>query len=97
MTSSVVRIYVREHLAGVLGIPPDEVDLDCGLDRYGLDSVEAVLMAGAIEDDLGLRIDPAAFLQCSTIESMVVVLERLAAASPAPADTAGAVDRDRAP
>jgi acyl carrier protein len=90
LSESAVRTYVREHLAGVLGIAPEEVQLDCGLDRYGLDSVEAVLMAGAIEDDLGLRIDPAAFLQCSTIESMVVVLEGIAAPSP------GAASNDRA-
>ena len=74
MAESKIRRWVREYLAGVLKIP--EVELDRSLEAYGLDSLEAVLMAGALEDELGFEIDPAAFLQYPTIEAMVAALER---------------------
>ncbi len=70
-----LRKWVRDYLADVLGIPEPEVELDRTLDSYGLDSIEAVLMAGGLEDFLGLEIDPAAFLQYPTIEAMVAALE----------------------
>jgi acyl carrier protein len=69
------RLWVRAYLAGVLGIPEADVELDRTLDSYGLDSVDAVLMAGALEDELEFEIDPAAFLQFPTIEAMVAALE----------------------
>jgi acyl carrier protein len=70
-----IRKWVREYLADVLGIPEPEVELDRTLESYGLDSIEAVLMAGGLEEELGFEIDPAAFLQYPTIETMVAALE----------------------
>jgi len=70
-----VRGWVREHLAKLLGLPPDEITLDQGLDHFGLDSVDAVLMAGELEVSLGIEIDPAAFLQYPTLEAMIVALQ----------------------
>ena len=66
---------MRDYLAEVLNIPEAEVELDRTLDSYGLDSIEAVLMAGGLEEELGFEIDPAAFLQYPTIEAMVAALE----------------------
>ena len=76
MTEGGLRKWVRDYLADVLGIPEPEVELDRTLDSYGLDSIEAVLMAGGLEDFLGVEIDPAAFLQYPTIEAMVGALEQ---------------------
>lgn len=70
-----IRKWVRDYLANVLELPESEVELDRTLDSYGLDSVEAVLMAGGLEEELGFDIDPAAFLQYPTIEAMVAALE----------------------
>ena len=76
MTGSEIRQWIRAYLAGVLGIPEAEVALDRTLDDYGLDSIEGVLMAGDLENELGFEVDPAAFLQYPTIEAMVMALER---------------------
>ena len=75
MAESEIRGWVRRYLAGVLGIDEARVELDRTLEAYGLDSIEAVLMAGALEDELGFEVDPAAFLQFPTIEAMVAALE----------------------
>lgn len=76
MIEAEIRSWVRQYLARILGVPERDIKLDCTLDAYGLDSVEAVLMAGELEDALGVEIDPAAFLQFPTIEGMVAALER---------------------
>ena len=70
-----LRGWVRRYLAEVLGIPEKQVELARTLESYGLDSIEAVLMAGALEDELGFEVDPAAFLQYPTIEAMVAAVE----------------------
>ena len=76
MNDRTIRKWVCDHLAEVLGVPAQEVDLNRTLESYGLDSVEAVLMAGALEDEFHLQIDPAGFLQYPNLEAMVVALEK---------------------
>jgi len=71
-----VKVWIQRYLSEVLGIPIEQVDLARTMDSYGLDSVEAVLMAGALEDELDLEIDPAVFLRYSTIEDFVDALVR---------------------
>ena len=70
-----LRPWVRAYIGNLIGSPVDEVRLDRELGSYGLDSVDAVLMAGEMEQAFGIEIDPAAFLQYSTIEAMVAMLE----------------------
>jgi acyl carrier protein len=69
-----LRAWVRGHLGRVLGIAPDLIALDRTLADYGLDSVDAVLMAGELEEAFGIEIDPAGFIQFDTIEAMVLAL-----------------------
>ncbi|HSZ73449.1 MAG TPA: acyl carrier protein [Rhizomicrobium sp.] len=75
MTESAVRNWVRRHLAKVLGVAPDEIAFDRTLGHYGLDSVDAVLMAGEMEEALRIEIDPASFLQYENFEQMIAALE----------------------
>ena len=70
-----VRAWVRGYLGKLLALPPETVALDRGLDSYGLDSIDAVMMAGEMEEAFGVEIDPAAFLQYPTIEAMIVGME----------------------
>ena len=69
-----LRAWVRSHLGRVLGMAPEQVGLDRTLADYGLDSVDAVLMAGELEEAFGVEIDPAGFIQFDTIEAMVLAL-----------------------
>lgn len=74
MTEDGLRHWVRNHLASLLGVSPDSILLDRSLADYGLDSVDAVLMAGELEEALGIEIDPASFLQFDTFEQMIVAV-----------------------
>jgi acyl carrier protein len=83
MTESKVRNWVRQHLAQLLGIEPASVAFDRTLENYGLDSVDAVLMAGELEEALGVEIDPASFIQYENFEQMIVALESTTDTAPA--------------
>jgi acyl carrier protein len=74
MTEDGLRDWVRNHLASLLAVSPESVVLDRSLADYGLDSVDAVLMAGELEEALDIEIDPASFLQYDTFEQMIVAL-----------------------
>jgi acyl carrier protein len=49
--------WVRARLATVLGAAPDEVDLDAPLERLGLDSLMALELANAAEEEHGAAVD----------------------------------------
>jgi acyl carrier protein len=66
--------WVRDHLAKVRGVAPESVTLDKGFSSYGLDSVDAVLMAGELEEAFGIEIDPARFLQFDSFQAIIAAL-----------------------
>jgi acyl carrier protein len=66
--------WIRAHLAQLLGVPPESIDFDKGLSSYGLDSVDAVLMAGELEEAFSIEIDPASFIQCDSFGAIVATL-----------------------
>ncbi len=66
--------WVRTHLAHVLGVPPESIAYQRALSSYGLDSVDAVLMAGELEEAFGIEIDPARFIDCDSFEDIVKTL-----------------------
>jgi acyl carrier protein len=74
MNEQQLRDWVRGHLARLVGVAQEDIELDRTLGDYGLDSVDAVLMAGELEDALGIEIDPAAFIQFDTFEQMIAAL-----------------------
>jgi acyl carrier protein len=75
-THDTLRNWVRGHLGRLIGIPPESIALDRKLSDYGLDSVDAVLMAGELEDQFGIEIDPASFIQYHTFDAMITSLEK---------------------
>jgi acyl carrier protein len=66
--------WIRGHVAQRVGVPPESIGFDKGLDTYGLDSVDGVLMAGELEEAFGIEIDPASFLHCESFQQAVVML-----------------------
>src|SRR5580704_1159653 len=66
-----VREWVRDHLAKILGVAPESIDLDKGLSGYGLDSIDAVLMAGELEEAFSVEIEPACFIACDSLGDMI--------------------------
>jgi acyl carrier protein len=73
-TEERLRERLRTHLGQVLGMAPEAIDLSKGLSTYGLDSIDAVLMAGDLEESFGIEIDPARFLAFDTFADIITTL-----------------------
>ena len=50
--------WMVQYISSVLDVPKDAFPLEDRFDAYGLDSVEAVIMAGLMEEQFGAQIDP---------------------------------------
>ena len=78
LTPDNARNWARAYLAHLLARPLEEIDLFRPLSEYGLDSVDAVVMAGEMEAHFGVQIDPATFLREATLGELIAELEPLA-------------------
>lgn len=86
--------WLMERLAKALRIPPSELDPRIPFSRYGLDSAEAVGLAGDLEKWLGKRLPPTLAYDYPTIESLA---EHLADVSnPVSTEFKEAIPRDPA-
>jgi len=59
------------YLAHLLNLPQDQIDLLRGFADYGLDSMDAVVMAGEMEAHFGIDIEPALFLRAEPIGVLI--------------------------
>jgi amino acid adenylation domain-containing protein/non-ribosomal peptide synthase protein (TIGR01720 family) len=58
---------LQEKLAAMLGVVPAEIDVNCPLTRYGVDSLMAVELMHSIETSLGVILPVAEFLQSPSL------------------------------
>lgn len=71
-----LRRWASAYLAHLLDQPEERIDLYRGLTDYGLDSMDAVVMAGELEEHFGIEIDPALFLREASLGALIGELER---------------------
>ncbi len=69
-TEREIQDWIVSHLAELLEIDPDEIDVTIPFDRYGLDSSEAIGMTGELEDWLGQELHPTLLYDYPTIEKL---------------------------
>jgi len=83
-----LEAWVRRKLARVLEIPEDEIAGDTGFLDLGLDSLKAMEMAGDVQHDFGVRIEPADVFDHDTVQKLARLLnDRLDAPEQAAAET----------
>ena len=70
LTTLEVQDWIVFHLAELLEVDPDEIDVTIPFDRYGLDSSEAIGMTGELEDWLGQELHPTLLYDYPTIEKL---------------------------
>jgi acyl carrier protein len=68
-----IRAWMVRYIRQVLNLPGD-VDSAAQFDAYGLDSVEAVIMAGVMEEEFRVVIDPMEMFEHPTIERFTTLL-----------------------
>lgn len=69
-TSSEIEQWLVERLAVKLNIPAADIDTRVPLEQFGLDSQDAVVLSGDLEQFLGCRLPPTLFYECGTIEAL---------------------------
>lgn len=62
-----LRAWMVDYITAVLAIPPSEIDTEASFDSFGFDSVEAVVMAGVMEEEFGVPVDPIQLFEHPTI------------------------------
>ena len=62
---------IVELLARELNVPARDIALDMPLTWYGLDSIAALTIAGELEDELELELEPTLLWDLPTIASLV--------------------------
>jgi len=85
MNGANVRRWATAYIAHLIARPPAEVDLFRPFSDYGLDSMDAVVMAGEMEEHFAIEIDPALFLQESSSLGELIAREFDAPRGSAPA------------
>lgn len=69
--------FVRQRIAERTDAAVDAVQANSILVDLGLESLDAVLLCGAVEDHFGVEVDPAAIFENETLEDFArAVLER---------------------
>jgi acyl carrier protein len=71
-----VTAWLIAHIAEYRAIPPEAVRPDAEFSALGLDSVDAVVIGGALEERFDVEIDPALLLRCATIKELLAELRR---------------------
>jgi len=71
-----LRAWMVNYIVSVLDLPPDSVPRSQKFNEYGLDSVEAVVMAGVMEEEFGVPIDPILFFEHPSIDQFVAARAR---------------------
>ena len=66
-----LRSWMINYISSVLKLPGDAVPLDQTFDSFGFDSVEAVVMAGVMEEEFRVAIDPIQLFEHPTINDFV--------------------------
>ncbi len=68
-----IRAWMVRYIRQVLNLPED-VDVEAQFDAYGLDSVEAVIMAGVMEEEFRVVIDPMDMFEHPSIDRFAALL-----------------------
>ena len=69
--------WLLVHVASVLEMPSEAIDVGRNLEDYGLDSMQAVGLTGDLQSWLGIEIPPTAIWDHTTIESTCEFLIQL--------------------
>jgi acyl carrier protein len=87
-TENKLKEWIQAHVARALTVESATITLDKPIAEYGLDSVDAVLMAAELEEAFQVEIDPARFIECQSFAELIAIvaatIDKAANGAPAP-------------
>ena len=69
-----IRRMLIVELASILQVEETEIDTAKPFDEYGLDSTDAVIVVGLVEERLGIELEPELLLRNRTIDEVIAAL-----------------------
>lgn len=72
-----VQQLLAKLLARELRLPPENIDADKPFTQYGLDSIAALTIAGDLEDQLAIELEPTVLWDCPTLSALAQHLDYL--------------------
>ncbi|MGR9073473.1 MAG: acyl carrier protein [Gammaproteobacteria bacterium] len=69
LTEEELKAWMKDFILSVLTVDEGTFNTADRFDSYGLDSVEAVVMAGVMEEEFGVPIDPVLLFRYPSIDS----------------------------
>ncbi|MEH2154848.1 type I polyketide synthase [Nostoc sp.] len=70
LTAEDIQAWLVNKVVSELGVKPDDIDIKASFDSYGLDSVLAIGIASAGEQQFGVKLSPFELVHYPTIESL---------------------------
>ncbi|MFE7659505.1 acyl carrier protein [Streptomyces celluloflavus] len=75
VSAAMVREWLVDKLAGRLGTTPADIDVDQYFDDFHIDSTEALIIAGELEEWLGAEVQTTAMWYHPTIARLAQYIE----------------------
>ena len=66
-----LRTWLVNYISSVLDLPAEDFPTAARFDSFGLDSVEAVVMAGVLEEEFRVPVDPIQFFENRSVDAFV--------------------------
>ena len=76
VSGDAVRKLLIAELAAILLIDESQIDTSKPFDEYGLDSTDAIILVGTIEDHTQMELEPELLIQNRTIEDVIKSLKQ---------------------
>lgn len=69
-----IRTWLIDYIASVLDIPTKQFPSGEPFHSYGFDSVELVIMAGVMEEEFGVEIEPAMLFENPSVDALAAAV-----------------------
>ncbi len=77
MDETTVRAWLVSYIADFCSLQESEIDPDKEFADFGLDSVDAIIIGGALEERFDVEIDASIFLRNNNMNELVADLRQL--------------------
>jgi acyl carrier protein len=72
--AATLRTWLIDYITGMLDVPIEPLPTAEPFNSYGFDSTEVVIMAGVMEEEFGIELEPAILFENPSVDGFVAAL-----------------------
>ena len=76
MSEVELKEFLVERVSSALRIKKNDLDPDMAFSKYGLESIDSVILAMEIEEEIGIPLEPSLLWEYNTINLCVSLLHK---------------------